>query len=192
MPWIVYLDGQATGVSAVRTPALSRAVEVMTFIVEPGATSAVSAKSFWPSLLAMARIFPVDGWMTIIELFLCMATALRAAFSACELIVVPREAMLVGATTAAWLLATALPAAVWISTESPGLPCPGGACCCISPAILVSPGSLYVVRAFPLASVTETTMGGTATVPRRVVAVRCGARTSGFQATYHSCEFGCW
>src|SRR6516225_5420492 len=174
MPWIVYLDGQATGVVVVRTPALSRAVEVMTFIVEPGATSAVSAKSFWPSLLAMARIFPVDGWITTIELFLCMATAVRAADSACELIVVPRAEMLVGATTAAWLLATALPAAVWISTESPGLPCPGGACC-ISPAILASPGSPYVVRAFPLASVTETTMGGTATAARRVVAVRCGA-----------------
>ena len=54
----------------------------MTFIVEPGATSAVSAKSFCPALLAMARIWPVDGWIAIIELWPCMATAARAAASA--------------------------------------------------------------------------------------------------------------
>ncbi len=51
----------------------------MIFIVEPGATSAVSAKSLKPSLLAMARILPVDGWMTTIELLLCMSTAACAA-----------------------------------------------------------------------------------------------------------------
>ena len=60
----------------------------MTFIVEPGATSAVSAKSFCWALLAMARILPVDGWIATIELFLCMPTALRAAASAFALIVV--------------------------------------------------------------------------------------------------------
>ncbi len=54
----------------------------MTFIVDPGATWAVSAKSFWPALLAMARIWPVDGWITIIELLSCMATAARDAASA--------------------------------------------------------------------------------------------------------------
>ncbi len=61
----------------------------MTFIVEPGATSAVSAKSLKPALLAMARILPVDGWITTIELCLCMPTALRARDSAFASIVVP-------------------------------------------------------------------------------------------------------
>ncbi len=88
MPCTVYVFGQATGLVGVSTPALSSAVDVMTFIVDPGETSEVSAKSLKPSLLAMARILPVDGWMTTIELCLCMATAACAAASAVELIVV--------------------------------------------------------------------------------------------------------
>ena len=79
----------------------------MTFIEEPGATAAVSAKSLKPSLLAMARMSPVDGWMTTIELIGCSATALRAAVSADELIVVASDGRFTGATTIAWLLGTA-------------------------------------------------------------------------------------
>ena len=88
----------------------------MTFIVEPGATWAVSAKSLKPALLAMARILPVEGWMATIELLGCMATAARAAASAVGSIVVARFAMLFGAMTTAWLFWTGLPEAVWIST----------------------------------------------------------------------------
>ena len=65
----------------VTSPALNSAVDVIVFIVEPGATLAVSAKSLNPALLAMARMWPVDGWMTSIELCLCCLTALRAAAS---------------------------------------------------------------------------------------------------------------
>jgi len=65
--------------------------------------------------------------MTTMALFGCIATALRAAFSACWLIVVDRSAMFCGATTTAWLFATGWPLAVSIWTFRPGLPCPGGA-----------------------------------------------------------------
>src|SRR5580704_7243259 len=116
MPWIVKACGQATPVEAVRTPLLISAVEVMIFMVEPGATLAVSAKSLKPALLAMARILPVDGWMATIELLACMATAERAAFSARASIVVARLVMLLGAIRAAWLFGIALPLAFWIST----------------------------------------------------------------------------
>ena len=85
---MVKVGGQATALCGVSTPAFIRAADVMTFIVDPGATLAVSAKSFCPALLAMARICPVDGWMAIIELCLCMPTAARAAASAFALIVV--------------------------------------------------------------------------------------------------------
>ena len=88
MPCTVNADGQATPVFAVASPALNSAVDVMIFIVEPGATSAVSAKSLIRALLAMARIWPVDGWIATIELPLCMATAVRAAVSAFASIVV--------------------------------------------------------------------------------------------------------
>ena len=115
---------------------------MITFIVDPGATAAVSAKSFCPALLAMARILPVDGWMTTMALFGCIATALRAAFSACWLIVVARSAMFCGATTTAWLFATGWPLAVSIWTFRPGLPCPGGAPFSSRAAILFSPASL--------------------------------------------------
>src|SRR5580704_10194820 len=116
MPWIVKACGQATPVEAVRTPLLISAVEVMTFMVEPGATRAVSAKSLKPALLAMARILPVDGWIATIELLWCMATAARAAVSALASIVLLRFATLFGAMIAAWLFWTAWPLAVWIST----------------------------------------------------------------------------
>ena len=58
--------------------------------------------------------------------------------------------------------------------------------------MVVSPASPYEVRSFPLASLTETTWGATVTAARWVDAVRFGARTSGAQAIYHSCEFRCW
>jgi len=49
-----------------------------------------------------------------------------------------------------------------------------------------------VVRAFPLASVTETTCGGATAAARWVVAVRFGAITSGFQAMNQTFEFAFW
>src|SRR5581483_986855 len=138
---MVNAEGQATGLCADRTPELISAVDVMTFIVEPGATAAVSAKSLKPALLAMARMWPVDGWMTTIALLLRMPTADRAADSARELMVVLSWVMLFGAMIAAWLFVTGLPAAVWISTLRPGLPCPGGACFSSRLAMFVSPAS---------------------------------------------------
>src|SRR5882762_4080478 len=142
MPSTVNVFGQATGLVGVSTPALSSAVVVMTFIVDPGETSAVSAKSLKPSLLAMARILPVDGWMTTIELCLCMPTAACAAASAVELIVVATDCTSSGSRMAAWLFLTGAPAVVWISTSRPGLPWPGGADFISRFAMLVSPGSL--------------------------------------------------
>ena len=106
---MVYAGGQATAVCGVMVPELNSAVEVMTFIEEPGATAAVSAKSLKPSLLATARMSPVDGWMTTIELLGCMATAARAAVSSVVVIVVVTDGMLSGAMTIAWLFATGLP-----------------------------------------------------------------------------------
>src|SRR6185437_11301951 len=141
MPCTVYFAGQATGLFGLSTPALNRAADVITFIVEPGATWAVSAKSLKPSLLAMARMWPVDGWMITIELFLCIATAERAADSACWVIVVLTLCTLDGGTTTAWLLATGLPFAVSIWTYRPGAPCPGGAVFPSRFAMLFSPGS---------------------------------------------------
>ena len=130
--------------------------------------------------------------MTTIELFLRAATAARAAASACALIVVARFGMLFGGMTTAWLFGTRWFEAVWISTYRPGVPCPGGALLCSSPAIVVSPASRYEVSSFPLASLTEATWGATVTAARWVDAVRLGARTSGAQAIYHSCEFCFW
>src|ERR1700678_278939 len=122
---MVYVGGQVTADCGVRIPALNSAVEVMTLNEEPGATAAVSAKSLKPSLLAMARMSPVDGWMTTIELCGCAATALRAALSADELIVVASDARFTGARTIAGLFGTAVPAFLptvsWISTSSPAL-----------------------------------------------------------------------
>ena len=57
------------------------------------------------SLAKWFAILAVDGWMTTMALFGCIATALRAAFSACWVIVVARSAMFCGATTTAWLFA---------------------------------------------------------------------------------------
>src|SRR5208282_4502190 len=107
----------------------------------------------------MARILPVEGWITTIELFRCAATAARAAASACGLIVVARFGMLFGGMTTAWLFCTRWFEVVSIWTYRPGVPCPGGALLCSSPAIVVSPASRYEVRSFPLASLTETTWG---------------------------------
>src|ERR1700689_4728418 len=73
IPWMVYVGGQVTADCGVRIPALNSAVEVMTFIEEPGATAAVSAKSLKPSLLAPARMSPAGCWMTTIGMLGCMA-----------------------------------------------------------------------------------------------------------------------
>jgi hypothetical protein len=94
-----------------------------------------------PALFATARILPVDGWMTIIELLLCCATAARAACSADPSIVVASPATFLGATTTAWVWATVVPVAFWISTVTPGAPWPGGA-----------PASRFVVMWFSPAS----------------------------------------
>jgi hypothetical protein len=87
----------------------------------------------------MARILPVDGCRTTIELPACMPTALRAAASARGSIVVPTLGMLFGAMTTAWLLATGCPVAVWISTYRPGLPWAVVPFCSSNCAILSSP-----------------------------------------------------
>ena len=161
IPWMVYVGGQATADCGVMIPALNSAVEVMTFIEEPGATAAVSAKSLKPSLLATARMSPVDGWMTTIELFLCMPTAARAAVSSAVVIVVVIDGTLSGATTIAWLFATTLPLVVSIWTSSPGLALPGRRGLLRSVEMLLSPASPKVVRPSPLASVTRPTVGAT-------------------------------
>src|ERR1700722_8611799 len=140
---MVKADGQATGLCGVRAPSLNSAAEVMTFIVEPGATWAVSAKSLSAALLAMARIWPVDGWITIIELLLCMPTAVRAAASAFALIVVESVGKLPGAMSGACMFGTGLPDLVWISTSRPGLaPSLVGACAFSRPAMVSRPASL--------------------------------------------------
>src|SRR5580692_4300545 len=124
---------------------LNSAVEVMTLNEDPGATAAVSAKSLKPSLLAIARMSPVDGWMTTIELCACAATALRAAISADELIVVASDARFTGAVTIAWLSVTALPlffpAVFMISTSRPGLTLEAGGAAAMSREMLLSPAS---------------------------------------------------
>src|ERR1039457_2570436 len=140
----------------------------------------------------MARMLPVEGWMTTIELFVRAATAARAAGSAGALIVAGRLGMLFGGMTTAWLFGTSWFLAVWISTYRPGVPCPGGALRCSRLAIVVSPASPSEVRSSPPASLTEATWGATETAARWVDAARFGARTSGAQAMYHSCESGCW
>ena len=106
MPCTVNVFGQATGDCGFKTPALNSAVDVMIFIVDPGATSAVSAKSLKPSLLAIARILPVDGWMTTIELSGCILTAACAAASAVGLIVVSTDCTFSGPRMLAWLFLT--------------------------------------------------------------------------------------
>src|ERR1700722_10913472 len=141
IPCTVKVGGQATGdCGLLRIPWLNSAVEVMTLNEEPGATAAVSAKS-----LQMARMSPVDGWMTTIELCGCAATALRAALSADELIVVPSDARFTGGRTIAWLFGTAVPAffpaVSWISTSRPALTFAAGGAAAISCAMLVSPGA---------------------------------------------------
>src|ERR1700677_3835236 len=95
---MVKVFGHSTWLSGLRTPWLNSAVEVMVFMVDPGATAAVSAKSLKPALLAMARILPVDGWRTTMELLLWRSTADRASSSASGLIVVASPATFLGAT----------------------------------------------------------------------------------------------
>src|SRR6516162_4626571 len=98
----------------------------------------------------------------------------------------------VGWMTTIWLFWTGFPEAVWISTYRPGAPLPGGACFPRRLAIVVSPASRYVVMSLPLASLTCATWGAALTAARWVDGVRFGARTSGLQAMYHTCEFGFW
>ena len=55
-PCTVYVAGQVTGLFSEASPSLISAVEVMIFMVEPGATLAVRAKSLNWALLASARM----------------------------------------------------------------------------------------------------------------------------------------
>src|SRR5262249_15492197 len=119
IPWIVKTFGHATWLSGVSTPSANSAVEVTVFMVEPGATRAVSAKSLKPALLATARILPVDGWMTTIELSLCWRMADWAARSAAASMVVANPETFLGAIRAALVWATGLSFLVWISTSRP-------------------------------------------------------------------------
>src|SRR5258708_8775911 len=118
--------GHETWLAGLSTPAVNSAVEVTVSIGEPGATAAVSAKSLKPALLAMARILPVDGWMTTIELLLCRPTADRAACSAAAPIVVASPETFPGATTTARVLTRGLPVLPCISTFRPRDPYPRG------------------------------------------------------------------
>src|SRR3984885_16225140 len=103
MPCTGYVLGPAPGDWGFRPPPLNSAVDVMIFIVDPGATSEVSAKSLKPSLLAIARILPVDGWMTTIELWACILTAACAAASADGAIGVSTDCTFSGLRMLAWL-----------------------------------------------------------------------------------------
>src|SRR5438132_1336193 len=150
----------------------------MIFIVEPGATDAVSAKSLKPELLAIARMWPVDGWIATIALPCAWLAAARAARSARGLIVVVSRPGFGGMTTA-WLRGTAWPAASSIRTDRPGRPMAAGAFWLSRPAMVVSPGSPEEDRGVPALSVTETPCGATTTVARCWPVVRLGATTSG-------------
>ena len=132
----------ATGVFAVTYPPLISAVDVTILKSEPGATRAVKAKSFWPTLFAIARMWPVDGWITTIALLFFILTAACAACSAFGSMVVASSPMFCGETTTAWLFGTALPAAFSICTDRPGTPFPAGAVFCSRLEIVFSPGSL--------------------------------------------------
>src|ERR1700722_7300207 len=121
MPCTVYAAGHSTGLLSEVSPSLISAVEVMIFMVEPGGTVAVRAKSLNWALLAIARMSPVDGWSTTIALFSAPATAFRAARSACALIVVATRPA-PGGVTAAWLPGTAWLAEFSIWTDRPGVP----------------------------------------------------------------------
>src|SRR5487761_1208495 len=169
MPCTVYDSGHATPLDAVRTPALNNAADVITFIVDPGATCAVNAKSLSPAF-ATARILPVDGWIATIELFATVLaasglTALRAAASARPSIVVARPGPARGATTTILVPGTGSPPPVWSSTARPGVPGRGCVCAwfCRSLAMVVSPASEYEVRSVLLASAAPVILGGTST-----------------------------
>src|ERR1035441_5376804 len=97
----------------------------------------------------MARMSPVEGWMTTIELFVRAATAARAAVSACALIVVVRLGMLFGGMTTAWLFGTSWFLAVWISTYRPGVPCPGGALRCSRLAFVAASRGYSITLTMP-------------------------------------------
>lgn len=67
-------------------------------------------------------MWPVEGWIaTTIALPPVPLTALRAACSACGLIVVATR-LAVGAMTVVWLPGTAAPEASWNWADRPGLP----------------------------------------------------------------------
>ncbi len=72
------------------------------------------------------------------------------------------------------------------------MPCPAGAAFISRPEMLVSPASPYDVRFPLLASPTISTLGGTSTAARCVLAVRFGPITVGCHATNQTLEFACW
>ena len=75
-----------------------------------------------PALFAMARIAPVDGRSTTIELRGFFATAVRASDSIVELIVVLTTEVFTGFSSVVELPLSALPAAVVRSTARPAVP----------------------------------------------------------------------
>jgi len=86
-------------------------------------------------------MWPVEGWITTIALQPVPLTALRAACSACGLIVMATR-LAVGAMTVVWLPDTAPPEASWNWTDRPGLPLWSGAACISRFATVASQGSL--------------------------------------------------
>ena len=95
--------------------------EVTVLNVEPGATWASRASSRpLPVLFAIARMLPVDGWITTIELSGARCTACSAASCTAATIVVFTAPVLSG-----WEIwstfAVTLPAAFWIWTSWPGM-----------------------------------------------------------------------
>ena len=92
----------------------------------------------------------------------------------------------------AWLFLTAVPFAASTWTSRPGLPCPVGAAFISRSEMFVSPASLYDVRLLLSASPTISTLGGTSTAARCVLAVRFGPITVGVHATNQTLEFICW
>ena len=122
-PSIEIVFGHSTACEVeVTSPEFSSAVEVMILLVDPGAIRAVSAKSLPPSLFATARMSPVEGWITTIELCGYAPTACIAAVSTCSSMVVLRVPVFTGSLSLSVVPLMAVPSAFcsWIST--PGVP----------------------------------------------------------------------
>src|SRR5882757_3495105 len=151
--------------------------------VEPGAKPPVSAVSPLPELFATARIAPVEGRSTTIELRAFLATAERASASAVGLIVVLTTEVFTGFRSVVVVPVTALPDASAISTAMPAVPCPLGAFFCSAALMFCSAFSEYAESFVPVASTTLPAPGGTDTTASFSPSVRFGARIDGVQRT---------